>query len=567
MSEPIPVIWFSVHDDIDARGPWDTRILEAMFDGSLWPHDMEFTHWSAGSGGLVRRGSEIMRLAVGSHRAIVVVPARHHVDDVGLINLFLSHFDSVLLILCGDEEGKFPWKDIKHPNIRFWVQMPHPIHYADMDTFGFFFGNGWGAATPELIQAGRDLAPEKDIAWSFSGQVTNSRRKQAANGLAKLAARLPGRFTATKGFAQGQSPAAYAAELARSWIVPCPSGPESVDTFRVYEALEAGAIPMVDELTPAGLSGYWSFAYGPNVPLPSIADWENAGGVAEMLHRFKFIWSATCSAWWQERKSTMVWQLEEDLRCLGFEMPEPQLDHPTSMMQALITTSPSPTNPGLDIIQETVASVEHWFGDVDILIACDGVRPEQEHLRVAYDEYLYNLTRWTNTKRNILPLISSTWLHQANLTRWAMNLVTKPAVLFMEHDAPLVTDEFIDWPRAVDVVANGHLDVLRFHHEAHVLKEHEHLMVDHHTRELLGVPVRRTRQWSQRPHLANSDYYRRILAENFNTESRTMIEDKMHSVVQSKPGHRLAIYHPDGNIKRSYHLDGRKDEPKFPMIY
>ena len=114
------------------------------------------------------------------------------------------------------------------------------------------------------------------------------------------------------------------------------------------------------------------------------------------------------------------------------------------------------------------------------------------------------------------------------------------------------------------------VDVLRFHHEAYILEPHEHLMVDHSTVNLLGLPVRRTRQWSQRPHLAGRDYYLTALGTYFTRESRTMIEDRLHGVCQSEPWskNRIAIYHPDtGNIKRSYHSDGRGDEPKFEMVY
>jgi len=52
---------------------------------------------------------------------------------------------------------------------------------------------------------------------------------------------------------------------------------------------------------------------------------------------------------------------------------------------------------------------------------------------------------------------------------------------------------------------------------------------------------------SQRPFLTNADYYRRTLAANFTIDSRTMIEDKMHSVAASNPWakNRIAIYHPE----------------------
>jgi hypothetical protein len=146
------------------------------------------------------------------------------------------------------------------------------------------------------------------------------------------------------------------------------------------------------------------------------------------------------------------------------------------------------------------------------------------------------------------------------LFRW----VDTDNVLMVEHDTPLVADEPIDWAACEQLVAQRAVDVLRFHHEAHVPREHRHLMIDHETIEMMGVPLRRTVQWSQRPHLASTAYYARMLQRHFSSEARCFIEDRMHGIAQQFPReHRLAIYHPDGNIKRSYHLDGRQGEPKY----
>jgi hypothetical protein len=61
----------------------------------------------------------------------------------------------------------------------------------------------------------------------------------------------------------------------------------------------------------------------------------------------------------------------------------------------------------------------------------------------------------------------------------------------------------------------------------------------------------------------------------FHPDSKTMIKDVIHGAViedcrkDSIMGWyswRLWIYHPEGNIKRSYHLDGRGGDPKFEMV-
>ena len=55
-----------------------------------------------------------------------------------------------------------------------------------------------------------------------------------------------------------------------------------------------------------------------------------------------------------------------------------------------------------------------------------------------------------------------------------------------------------------------------------------------------------------------------------------MIKDKMHGIViddYNKAGrvgwnlHKIAIYAPGDNIKRSYHLDGRGTEAKYDMKF
>lgn len=549
----VPVIWLSYHDGVDARGPWDTGILERLFRNELWPTDYTFEHT------VFHPPAMVYPEMMGAPRAIVVLPARHHCHpaDIARLNKDLANLQSVLLILCGDEEGAFPWKDIQHPNIRFWVQMPDPKHYADMAHFGFFFGNGFAdGRTPAA-------SPAKSVSWAFMGQHTNSRRKAAVKGLTKLSRRLTGVLVETSGFAQGLDRDDYLSQLENAWVAPCPSGPKHVDTFRLYEALEAGCIPVVDGATPEGPMPYWEFAYG-DVPFPVVHDWESVGGIVEHLYERRHHCSAMCSAWWQQQKRIIGQQLVRDLQALGFGPALERLP-----LTAIVTTSPTAAGASLGNIITTIVSVRETFGDIEIIVACDGVRPEQEHLRVGYEQFVYELCRWTESGvcGPIVPWYDGVWRHQAMTTFNAITqLGTEPVLLFMEHDAPLTTDEPIDFEGCVDLVARGHLDVIRFHHESHILPPHEHLMIDRHTIEMAGVPLRRTIQWSQRPHLAGAGYYLGVLGDNFTNASRCFIEDKMHSVVQvARPGrHRLAIYHPPGgNIKRSYHLDGRGDEPKL----
>lgn len=540
----IPVWWLTNREGIDSHGPWDTAILDQLFDGGLWPVHFDTVHH--------RNVSEVFEAPFG----IVIVPARHHCrpEDVEWLNGEIAKLESVILFLVGDEEGEFPWQEIRHDCIRFWVQMPDPSHYGDMAHFGRFFGNGVPHPTRSAIGARMAQDGSRGSEWAFAGQVTNKRRKRAANGLRK--ARPKGNLLATRGFGEGLDPGGYAEALCDAWVLPCPGGPKHVDTFRMYEALESCGVPILD-CTDGG-NEYWDLLDPAwDRSLVGCYDWDTVGGLIEDILAERHMRAARAAAWWQQRKRWMVQRLETDITDLsGIEIVKPAVT-------ALVTTSPVPSNPSLDMIIETIASIPDGW---DVIVACDGVRPEQSERRAAYGEFLYNLVVWCeHHNRNIVPVISPEWLHQTGLTRLALNHIDTPVLLFMEHDTPLVTDEPIDWDGCVGLVAQGHLDVLRFHHEAHVLPDHERLMVDFATRAMFGVPVRRTHQWSQRPHLIRADYLRLVLAWEFSPNARCFIEDKMHSVCQGQPydKNRLAIYHPEGNIKRSYHIDGRGQERKF----
>lgn len=554
-----PIIWLSLHEGIDSRGPWDTGLLEHLFAERLWRVDRDFTHH------VITDDDEAVHDLTGP-QAVVVLPARHHAEDTDRLNGLLTAFDSVLLILVGDEEAIFPWRLIVHDRMKMWVMLPRPVEHGDLAHWAFFFGDGWSERAPGMI-AGDGSVPEKVTQWAFLGQHTNSRRKQAANGLRRLSNRVPGVMELTEGFGQGRSPEDYYAAMRSTKVAPCPGGPCTPDTFRLYEALEAGCAPIVDAISSQGWKGYWDFVYPyDRVPFPVVEDWDTVGGIVEAELADWPRGANLASSWWMRRKREMAYRLNDDLTDLGVPATSGE------KVTALITTSPSYIHPSTDHLEETLESVRETFGEhIDVIIACDGVRPEQRKIERDYGEYVRRLCwkshhEWDNT----IVYVAPEWLHQANLTSRALNLVSTDLVLFLEHDTPLVVGEPIDVPTALAAMSTNALDVLRFHHEASILAVHDHLMLDHEPTSLFGLPVQRTIQWSQRPHLATTAYYRRILRENFGPESRTMIEDVLHGVCQSQSSarNRLAIYTPPGtSIKRSYHLDGRGSETKFQMRF
>jgi hypothetical protein len=341
--------------------------------------------------------------------------------------------------------------------------------------------------------------------------------------------------------------------MRRAQLVPCPSGPNTADSFRLYEALEAGAVPVVDVGPMRGdyRVGYWDEAFYTPRPFPALSHWS---GFRTITYTPEL--RVRCEAWWQLEKRNLSRRLDAEISELSGIEP--------GGITAIVTTSPIPSHPSTRHIEETVGSLLDRF-DGEIIIAADGVRAEQRGFSERYVGYLGRLVRLSRTvwDGRVWVDYSGEWLHQAGTVKRALRHVWTPAVLFAEHDTPLIGE--IPFWRLSEALQ--HFDVIRLHHEAEIHPEHRHL--------LQGDPVtvgadtfQPTVQWSQRPHLAARQTYERILSE-FPDTDRTMIEDKLHSIAQVRGWQwlRTAIYTPEGDIKRSTHTDGREGASKYEMRF
>src|SRR5438128_265611 len=258
------------------------------------------------------------------------------------------------------------------------------------------------------------------------------------------------RSPATAGFTQGMAPAEYAAHMTSAKIAPCPSGAVSPDSFRLYEALEAHAVPIADDVSPSYDSrGYWQMLY-PGAPFPIISDYTDLPGwIDDQLA----VWPTNANriaAWWMAEKRRMAHALTDDLTALGAD-----LVYTGSPITVLVSTSPIPSHPSTAVIDETIASVRKQLPDSEIILMCDGVRPEQEDRRGDYEEYLRRvLWKADHEWGNVLPLVSDEHLHQAGCTKRALEHINTRLMLFVEGDTPL-TDGYIPWGALVNVSRNG----------------------------------------------------------------------------------------------------------------
>lgn len=521
----------------------------------------------------------------GLQGAVVVFPARSQVEYADRLQSDLQKLQWVVLMVVGDEEAVFPIEKISHPNLRLWIMSPRKNRNYPEGTR--YLGSGFPPqARPELAKLdGR----ERPLDWFFAGQITHERRGQMARAIESKYQKGEGGFYPSKGFAQGLPHDEYYRGLGSAKIAFCPSGPATPDTFRLFEALEAGCVPIADCRIHGDNNGfgddYWTWFFGEEPPFPVLTDYEQLPGYTADTLEAGVPLSNRVFAWWMKKKRQMAYWLESDLTAVGAPGREEGTYPPISdMITVLIPTSPIPAHPSTEMIEQTIRDIRAQLPDCEIIIMVDGVRAEQEDRRTDYEEYTRRLLwlahhQWSN----VLPIIFEHHQHQARMTRAVLNHVATPTILFVEHDAPITPDCEFDWRGLTNVIMNGDANVVRFHHEALVLPEHEYLMLGpaeqvkmswEDPRGSSGVPMRKTYQWSQRPHLASGAFYRTMLDNYFHPDSLTMIEDVMHGVLVravDKDGilgwhqFRLWMYTPEGNIKRSYHLDGRGADPKYDM--
>jgi hypothetical protein len=174
--------------------------------------------------------------------------------------------------------------------------------------------------------------PRRDVprtnAWAFVGEAKLDRREM----LDRMARWAPGVTHVTR---QWDDPAAmpvdeYAELMSRTRVAPCPAGNRSPETYRLYEALEAGALPVAEDL---GSGNWWRCGrdlltavvtqptnrarlrrigrkmvqpsyfeqhYGRDFPVPLVRSWSE---LRPVLSRLDVAASAVrCAMWWDEQK-------------------------------------------------------------------------------------------------------------------------------------------------------------------------------------------------------------------------------------------------------------------------
>lgn len=549
----VPYAWVSFCDENPAHDRWDQRWIERILCGAEWRP----------AGGFTFQEGDI------TNGGIIIIPTGHYDDHCGAEKAIRRLEQMVLampwsvVIATSDESSSFPWwRWQQYVNHRLWVMTPRPeMHYPNNT---FFIGEG----SPHYP------IPQAPKAWDvfFAGQINHDRRKQMVDAIDRMRDMnyLEIGTTYTEGFATGLSGEQYVAEMALTRIAPCPSGQVTQDSFRFFEALEAGAVPIADALRPDGMGdGYWDMIFPVRPPLPILRDWD------QMVPLNMFGWdeqAANVSSWWQQEKRRVAYRLQHDVSMAMRGEPPTGSVAAQDLITVLIVTSPSPLHPSTSVIEETLDSVRTRLPGAEIIIGLDGIRSEDRHHESEYHEYKRKLCALTNPMQNVCPITFAEHRHQSGMARFLLEMTHTPYVLWMEGDTPLTGH--IPFDDCVDLMRDHDLSILRFTHEAGILDEHQYLFLD---KQPGSKPFVRTVQYSARPHLIKTDKFRDLVHTFFGSGARTFLEDTLYGALQytgtnatghkavkeAWDKHRMAVYAPKGSWKRSEHLDGRGGDPKY----
>jgi hypothetical protein len=161
---------------------------------------------------------------------------------------------------------------------------------------------------PQISQI--SAATSRKYAWCFLGQLNKASRPEMARALSSIG---PNLIHATD---SPQSPCftveTYHRALFDSVFVPCPMGNVNLESFRVYESLECGAIPILE--TRLTLD-YFRLTLG-NHPLPIFRSWNAAAQYIRGLMADPALLLAKqeeCATWWQQYKAGLKGRVREFL--------------------------------------------------------------------------------------------------------------------------------------------------------------------------------------------------------------------------------------------------------------
>lgn len=203
----------------------------------------------------------------------------------------------VILLHVSDEDGKDPIELYNHPAVKHVIR-----NYYRKDCVGrsnvTILPLGYSVKAPPTSST----FSERSLMWSFAGSLDRPGRKEALSVLHALTP-FESKTKATFGDPSPLQGSAYTDQLRDSKFIPAFKGFWSLESFRLYEALEAGAIPLYVP-SEGKLGDEYTEVLGKS-PVLALPSWEQAPILLNQLSKNPAVMEQhrqDLQTWWKEKK-------------------------------------------------------------------------------------------------------------------------------------------------------------------------------------------------------------------------------------------------------------------------
>src|SRR5947209_5505031 len=266
-------------------------------------------------------------------------PAGWHGDYIRKLNGEIARLRWVVVVAAYDSESYFPLRLLNHPNMRIWVQEPKPgavgppgpaplgeVHNGANRRLPVMYSRSAAAFLPDF----KDEMRKKPLDWFFAGRLVDESRQAWSDAMRGLPPQHSALYDAARDADNKLSSCVptreYIKGFASAKVVPCRPAPCTPETARIYDALEAGCVPIVPNY-PANegwairykWSQYWQQMFGGQPPFPTIdSPRQLAGAVRDTLADWPTV-SAKVGTWWKGYKARLALELKSEVEHLRSE--------------------------------------------------------------------------------------------------------------------------------------------------------------------------------------------------------------------------------------------------------
>lgn len=288
-------VWAEGSLEVDNRSRYATNTI---LNNALDKAEVGFVH---------RNGlAELPKDAKG---CVLVVHGEHMAGRVDELLEWSHPLEWMLMIIMGDESRSFKSDRFVRARRKIWRQYPNPTIHGHEDRS---MVAGYPADCPGYLEHLQAEIACKPLDWSYAGQVNSTNRRQCVTQL-KMMNR--GFLYESPGFWRGLPRDEYYKRMAESKVVACPSGGAFPESLRIFEAIEAGCVPVVENHQFGNVS-YWDYVFGERPPFPILVHWSDFPRHLDQALREWPENRNLIQAWWAAYKAKLPPWLEEDIAAI-----------------------------------------------------------------------------------------------------------------------------------------------------------------------------------------------------------------------------------------------------------